>query len=96
GVALFASWSLLSNVTAYFILLSQPSFQRGNYIRIIDVDNSVEGYIAELNLFSTKLLTENREIIVYPNNLLLVRPTVVNPKNRLSGIGKLPQNKELP
>ncbi|MFZ1705049.1 MAG: mechanosensitive ion channel domain-containing protein [Saprospiraceae bacterium] len=96
GVALFANWSLLSNVTAYFILLSQPSFQRGNYIRIIDVDNSVEGYISELNLFSTKLLTENREIIVYPNNLLLVRPTVVNPKNRLAGIGKLPPNKEHP
>ena len=27
GVALFASWSLLSNVTAYFILLLHPTFR---------------------------------------------------------------------
>lgn len=94
GVALFASWSLLSNVTAYFILLLQPSFRRGHYIRIIDTDNYVEGYIAELNLFNMKLVTENREVIVYPNNLLLARPIVVNPKNRFSGIGKLPSSEE--
>ena len=46
GVAFFASWSLLSNVTAHFVLLLQPSFQRGTFIRIIDADNYTEGYIS--------------------------------------------------
>ncbi len=90
GVALFASWSLLSNITAYFVLLLQPSFRRGNFIRIIDVDNYTEGYIAELSLFHTRLVTENRETVVYPNNLLLGRPTMINPRERYDGIGKLP------
>jgi small-conductance mechanosensitive channel len=94
GVALFASWSLLSNVTAYFVLLLQPSFRRGNFIRIIDVDNYTEGYIAELTPFHTRLVTENRETVVYPNNLLLGRPTLINPRDRLAGIGKLPLAKE--
>ena len=43
GVALFASWSLLSNVTAYFILLVHPSFKSGNFIRVIEADNYAEG-----------------------------------------------------
>ncbi|WP_100643798.1 mechanosensitive ion channel domain-containing protein [Alteromonas facilis] len=89
GVALFASWSLLSNITGYFVLLFQPSFRRGNYIRIIDGDNYIEGYISDVTLFSAKLITEDREVIVYPNNLLLTRPTLINPRGRLSSMGKI-------
>lgn len=89
GVALFASWSLLSNVTAYFIMLLHPSLKRGNFIRILDADNYVEGTISDLTLFSVKLVTESRELLVYPNNLVLARPIVVNPRDRLAGVGKL-------
>lgn len=94
GVAFFASWSLLSNVTAYFVILLHPSFRRGNFVRIIEGDNYVEGYISELTMFNTKLVTENREVIVYPNNLLLGRPALVNPRDRLYGVGKLPAHSE--
>ncbi len=89
GVALFANWSLLSNVTAYFALLLHPSFRRGTFIRVFEGDNYVEGYIAEIHLMSTRLITENREVILYPNNLLIGRPAIVNPRDRLGGIGKL-------
>lgn len=89
GVALFASWSLLSNVTAYFVILFNPSFARGNFLRVIDLDNYIEGYISEVNLFHTKLITEHREVILYPNNLLLVKPCQVNPRNRLNVVGKI-------
>lgn len=90
GVAFFASWSLLSNVTAYFVILLHPSFRRGNFVRIFENDNYAEGYISELTLFNTRLVTENREVIVYPNNLILGRPALVNPRDRLYGVGKLP------
>lgn len=90
GVAMFASWSLLSNVTAYFVLLMHPSFRRGTYIRVIDADNYVEGRISELGLFNTRIVTDGRSVIVYPNNLLLGRPVLVNPRDRLNEIGKLP------
>jgi small-conductance mechanosensitive channel len=94
GVALFASWSLLSNVTAYFILLVHPAFRRGTFVRILDADNYVEGYIADLNLFSVRLITENREVAIYPNNLVLGRPCLINPRDRLYGVGKLPVNRD--
>ena len=89
GVALFASWSLLSNVTAYFVILVQSSFRRGNYVRILDADNYIEGYIAEVNVFSTRLITAERETVLYPNNLLLARITVINPRERWQSFGKV-------
>lgn len=89
GVALFASWSLLSNITAYFVMLFHNSFRRGNFVRVIDADNYIEGYIADVNVFNTKLITEEREVVVYPNNLMLTRPVVINPRNRWKVIGKL-------
>jgi len=77
GVALFAAWSLLSNITAFFILLGQRSFAQGVSVRVIDGSNHVEGVIAEVNLFSTVLRTSDGELVVYPNNLIVSRPVVV-------------------
>ncbi|GGF83982.1 mechanosensitive ion channel family protein [Alteromonas lipolytica] len=88
GVALFASWSLLSNITSYFVLLFQNSYSKGNFIRIIDGDNYMEGYIAEINLFTTRLMTKDGEEIAYPNNLVLTRPVIINPKQHWQSIGK--------
>ncbi len=77
GVALFAAWSLLSNITAFFILLGQRSFAQGKTVRIIDGSNAIEGTIVEVNLFSTELKTSDGELVVYPNNLIVSRPVVV-------------------
>lgn len=89
GVALFASWSMLSNITAFFLLLMHDSFKRGNFIRVIETDNYIEGFIADINLFNTRLITEQRENIIYPNNLLIARPTIINPKTRYTSVGKI-------
>lgn len=77
GVALFAAWSLLSNITAFFILLGQRSFAQGKTVKIIDGSNAVEGTIVEVNLFSTELKTSDGELVVYPNNLIVSRPVLV-------------------
>jgi len=71
------------------LLLANKSFRRGDFIRVINLDNYVEGYISEINLFNTKLISENREIIIYPNNLLVAFPTIINPKDRFSIVGKI-------
>lgn len=89
GVALFANWSLLSNITSYFVLIFNPDFKRGNYIRILESDNFIEGYIADVGLFNTRLISEDREILNYPNNLVVGRPTVINPREKLGTFGKL-------
>lgn len=80
GMALFAAWSLLSNITAFFILLGQKAFVEGMEIRVMDGGNYIDGRIIEINLFSTVLRTKDNEQVVYPNNLLVSRPVVVFPK----------------
>ena len=89
GVALFASWSLISNITAYFILLTNVAYRRGNYVRILDGDNFIEGVIADVGPFSTRLLTVERETLMYPNNLILTRPVLLNPKEKWGAMGKV-------
>ncbi|MBV2128770.1 mechanosensitive ion channel domain-containing protein [Arsukibacterium indicum] len=80
GVALFAAWSLLSNITAFFILLGQKAFAKGMEVRVIDGGNYLEGRIVDINLFSTVLQTKDNEQVIYPNNLLVSRPVLVMPK----------------
>jgi small-conductance mechanosensitive channel len=93
GVALFAAWSLLSNITAFFILLGQRSFAQGKTVRIIDGSNAIEGTIIEVNLFSTELKTSDGELVVYPNNLIVSRPVVVKSAEAQQTTNKIAMNK---
>ena len=76
GVALFAQWSILSNVTASIIIFFNFPARVGDTIRIVDGDNSVEGKIKEISLFQTELNDKDGNLIIYPNNLLLQKPVV--------------------
>jgi len=76
GVALFAQWSILSNVTASIIIFFNFPARVGDTIRIIDGDNSVEGKIREISLFQTELNDQDGNLIIYPNNLLLQKPVI--------------------
>lgn len=69
GVALFAQWSLLSNITAGIIIFFTSLFRVGDYIRILDKDMPVEAVVEDILSFHTLLRTRNGEVISYPNFL---------------------------
>ncbi|AYN68322.1 mechanosensitive ion channel family protein [Euzebyella marina] len=73
GVALFASWSILSNVTAGVVLFFSFPFKIGDRVKILDKEiNSDEAYLIEdIKAFHVSLRKENGELLVYPNNLLM-------------------------
>lgn len=73
GVALFAQWSILSNVTAGIILFFSFPFKIGDRIRILDKEMEYDGnYIIEdIRAYHVHLRKENGELMTYPNNLLL-------------------------
>ena len=56
---------------------------------ILDGDNFIEGVIADVGPFSTRLLTAERETLMYPNNLILTRPVLLNPKEKWGAMGKV-------
>jgi small-conductance mechanosensitive channel len=76
GVAVFASWSILSNLTSSVILFFYYTYKVGSIIRIVDGTNSITGRILEITLFYIKLQTKDRNIISYPNNLAIQRPII--------------------
>lgn len=73
GVALFAQWSILSNVTAGVILFFSFPFKIGDRVKILDKDiESEEPYLIEdIRAFHISLRKENGELLVYPNNLMM-------------------------
>ena len=71
GVALFAQWSILSNITSGFILLFSFPFKIGDTIKIHDKDFPIEGEIISIHTFYTFLKTIDGELVTYPNSLLL-------------------------
>jgi len=71
GAALFAQWSILSNITSGIILLFSFPFKIGDVIRIHDKDFPIEAEIEDIRAFHTLLKTSAGELITYPNNLLL-------------------------
>lgn len=71
GVASFAQWSILSNITAGIIIFFSYPFKIGDKIKIHDKDFPIEGEIDDIKAFYIILKSFDSETITYPNNLLI-------------------------
>jgi small-conductance mechanosensitive channel len=78
GIALFASWSVLSNVTAGVIIFFSFPYKIGDSIKIVDGENSIEGKITDMTLFHIKVKEIEGNVILYPNNLAIQKPIILN------------------
>ena len=73
GIAFFAQWSLLSNVTSSLLLFFNHPVELGANIKVLDKDCPFEGEVTELNYFFMHLKTKDGEIITVPNSILMVK-----------------------
>lgn len=71
GVALFAIWSILSNITSGIIMFFSFPYKIGDTIKIHDKDLPIEAVIEDIKAFHLHLRTSDGELITYPNNLIL-------------------------
>jgi len=71
GVALFATWSILSNITSSVIIFFFFPYKVGARVKVMDGDNSVEGKIQDISLFNVKIKDREDQIVSYPNNLII-------------------------
>lgn len=71
GIALFATWSILSNLTASLIIFFAFPYQVGHRIRVMDKDDDMSGRIEEISAFHVLIRRDNGDLITYPNNLIL-------------------------
>lgn len=81
GVAMFAQWSILSNITSGIILFFFFPFRIGDIIQVHDKDFPIQAEIEDIKAFHIYLKTSEGERITYPNNLLLQKGiTIVKAK----------------
>lgn len=71
GIAFFAQWSILSNITAGIILYINYPVKIGDSITILEKDNNITGEIRDIGAFFITLRTPNKELITLPNSIIL-------------------------
>jgi len=84
GIAFFAQWSLLSNITSSLLLFFNHPVKIGDTIKVLDKDYPFEGEVSDLTYFFVHLKTECGEVITIPNSILLQKPVSVIEKNNTS------------
>lgn len=71
GVAFFAQWSVLSNLTSGVIIFFTLPYKIGDIIKIHDKDFPILAKIEDIKAFHIRLHTEDGGIHTYPNSLIL-------------------------
>ncbi len=80
GVAMFAQWSILSNITSGIIIFFTMQIKIGNKIEIHDKDFPIVAEIVDIKAFHICLKSFNGEQILYPNNLILQKGITIHSK----------------
>ena len=73
GIALFAQWSILSNITSGVIIFFNHSAKLDDTITIMDKDYEVEGRISDIGLFFVIIKTNEDLKITIPNSVFINR-----------------------
>lgn len=69
GIALFAQWSVLSNVTASILLFTSHPARIGDTIIIQDKEIDLTGKVVDIGMFFTLLHTPSGEVVTIPNTM---------------------------
>lgn len=76
GIALFAQWSILSNLTASLIIFFGFPYRIGDRVRVLEKEDSVVGTIEEISLFTLQIRDLDGNLATFPNNLFLQKVVV--------------------
>ncbi len=83
GIALFAVWSILSNVTSGIIMFFNFPYKIGDKIEIHDKDFPIKAIIEDIRAFHLHLKLENGDFVTYPNNLMLQKAVTLVEKDAI-------------
>jgi small-conductance mechanosensitive channel len=84
GIAFFAQWSLLSNVTSSLLLFFNHPLKIGDTLKVLDKDYPFEGEVTDLTYFFIHLKSDDGEVITIPNSVLLQKSISVSEKKIIS------------
>ena len=76
GVALFAQWSILSNITASVVIFFGFPYRVGDRIKVTDADFDLSGTVEEISLFNLQMRSATGNLVTIPNSMLLQRTVI--------------------
>ncbi|MCB9251327.1 MAG: mechanosensitive ion channel family protein [Flavobacteriales bacterium] len=71
GIAFFAKWSIISNITSAIIIYFNHIANIGDHIEVIDKDFSIKGKISDIGMFFIVLKSEEGEKVSIPSNVFM-------------------------
>jgi small-conductance mechanosensitive channel len=71
GVAFFAQWSIISNITSALIIFFNHPIKIGDRLTIMDKDFPVEGKLSDIGIFFIIIKTEDNKKITIPSNVFM-------------------------
>lgn len=71
GIAFFAQWSIISNITSTLIIFFNHPAKIGDTITVFDKDYPIEGRISDIGVFFVILKTKEGEKITLPSNVFI-------------------------
>jgi small-conductance mechanosensitive channel len=80
GIAFFAQWSILSNITSGIILFINYPARIGDEIHVMDKEIPIEGNIRNIGVLFMTIRTEDGSIVSLPNNVVMQKPIKVIPR----------------
>ena len=82
GIAFFANWSILSNITASLILYFNHPLNIGEIVRIYDKEFDIEGELIDLSFFFMYIRSAEGHLVTVPTSAVLNK-TVIIKSNRV-------------
>jgi small-conductance mechanosensitive channel len=76
GVAFFAQWSILSNITASLILFFNHPMKIGETIHILDKEYDIEGELVDISFFFMYIKTKEDHLVTIPTSVVLAKTIV--------------------
>jgi len=76
GIAFFAQWSILSNITSSLILFFNHPLKIGQNIRVLDKEYDVEGKLVDISFFFMYIRNEEGYLITIPTSVALQKTMV--------------------
>ena len=76
GIAFFAQWSILSNITSSLILFFNHPLKIGQSIRVLDKEYDVEGKLIDISFFFMYIRNAEGYLITIPTSVALQKTMV--------------------
>ncbi|MDP4760743.1 MAG: mechanosensitive ion channel family protein [Crocinitomicaceae bacterium] len=76
GVAFFAQWSILSNITSSLILFFNNPLKIGETVQILDKEYDKEAELIDISFFFMYIKTKENHLVTIPTSVVLAKTIV--------------------